>query len=43
MTQNKHFLEVESGILDVIQGIHFFVETFHGKLSESVLGSPKNP
>lgn len=43
MSQNKHFLEFESGILDAIQGVHFFAETLHGERPEPLLGSPKDP
>ena len=43
MTQNKYFLEFECGILNVFQELHFFVETFHGKLPKPFLGNPEDP
>ena len=43
MTQNKHFLEFECGILNVFQEIHFFIEIFHGKLPKPFLGNPEDP
>ena len=43
MTQNKYFLEFECGILNVFQELHFFVETFHGKLLKPFLGNPEDP